>query len=83
MSASLDWERGWGVCDEHMGSWRWCGPARGAVLVQISQGCVGYLCVCVRMCVCVCVCVWCERARTLTRAWVCTEAWQRLGWVLA
>ena len=39
------------------------------------------MCVCAS--VCVCVCVLCERARTLTRAWVCTEAWQRLGWVLA
>ena len=61
---------------------RWCGLARG---VHISQGCVGYLCMCVRIsvCVCVCVCVVCERARTFSRAWVCTEAWQCLGWVLA
>lgn len=40
------------------------GTARGAMLVQLWQGCIA--CVCAR-----------------ARAWVCTEAWQGLGWVLA
>ena len=49
-------ERGWGVCNEHMGSWRWWGTVRRAMLVQTSQGCVWRVCVCV-----------CERARALAR----------------
>lgn len=43
---SPGWERGWGVCNEHMGSWRWWGHGEGALLVQISQGCVGSVCLC-------------------------------------